>query len=69
MPWTEEQISNFGLTWGLGAFILLMLFIVGELAFRSKAGKQGTLILFFVLALGVFGFLIKGVIKYFLSGS
>ena len=29
---TEEQVSDFGMTWGLGAFMLYMLFIIGELA-------------------------------------
>ncbi|HEX5675770.1 MAG TPA: DUF2788 domain-containing protein, partial [Azonexus sp.] len=47
---TEEQLADFGATWGVGAFILFMLFIIGEIAWKSKAGKMGTFVLFFVLA-------------------
>ena len=60
---SEEQFSEFFSTYGVGAFILFMLFIVGELAYKSKAGKTGTLVLFFVLAFGMFGFVIKGIIQ------
>ena len=62
---TEEQVSGFGMTFGIGAFMLFMLFIVGELAWRAKAGKAGTLVLFFVLALGMLGFLAKILIQKF----
>jgi hypothetical protein len=60
---TETQIAQFGSTWGVGALILFMLFIVGETAWRSKAGKGGTLVLFVVLTLGMVGFLAKTVIQ------
>ena len=60
---TEAQISTFGLTFGLGAFMLYMLFIIGELAWKSKAGKTGTFVLFFVLAFGMLGFVAKAVIQ------
>ncbi len=60
---TEEQISGFFSTWGVGAFILFMLFIIGELAWKSKAGKKGTVILFFVLSFGMVGFIAKAVIQ------
>ena len=62
---SEEQIADFGSTWGVGAFILFMLFIVGELAWKSKAGKTGTIVLFFVLAFGMLGFIAKSVIQKF----
>ncbi|MBS1155987.1 MAG: hypothetical protein H6R07_1911 [Proteobacteria bacterium] len=39
--------------------IVFMGFIIYRLAKDSKAGKIGTLVLFFVLGLGVFGFIIK----------
>ena len=29
---SEEQIADFFSTWGVGAFILFMLFIIGEIA-------------------------------------
>lgn len=60
---TEEQISEFGVTYGLGGLMLYMLFIVGELAYRSKAGKMGTFALFFALTFGIFGFAMKNVIQ------
>ncbi|MBZ0105960.1 MAG: DUF2788 domain-containing protein [Sulfuricella denitrificans] len=63
MGWTEEQVSEFGLTFGVGAFMLYMLFIIGELAWRSKAGKTGTFVLFFVLSFGMLGFVAKAVIQ------
>lgn len=61
---TEEQITDFGMTFGVGAFILYMLFIVGNLAYQSKAGKFGTFILFVVLAFGMVGFIAKSVITW-----
>ncbi|MBA3034326.1 MAG: DUF2788 domain-containing protein [Gammaproteobacteria bacterium] len=60
---TEAQVAEFGVTFGLGAFILYMLFIIGELAYRSKAGKIGTFALFFVLAFGMLGFIAKTIIE------
>jgi hypothetical protein len=60
---TEAQIAEFGITFGLGAFMLYMLFIIGELAYRSKAGKVGTFALFFVLAFGMVGFIAKTIIE------
>jgi len=60
---TEEQIAEWGMTFGLGAFMLYMLFIIGELAHRSKAGKVGTFVLFFVLAFGMLAFIAKNVIQ------
>ena len=60
---SEEQVSAFGMSFGLGAFMLFMLFIIGELAWKARACKRGTLILFFVLAFGMFGFVAKAVIQ------
>ena len=50
LVFSEEQVSHFGMTFGVGAFMLFMLFIIGELAWKAKAGKTGTLVLFFVLS-------------------
>ncbi len=61
--WTEEQVSGFGMTFGVGAFMLYMLFIIGELAWKSKAGKVGTVVLFFVLSFGMLGFVAKAIIQ------
>ena len=43
--------------------VLVHPFIVGELAYRSKAGKMGTFALFFALTFGIFGFVMKSVIQ------
>ena len=60
---TEAQIADFGVTFGVGAFMLFMLFIVGEIAWKSKAGKTGTIVLFIVLAFGMVGFVAKAIIQ------
>lgn len=64
---TEEQISAFGLSFGLGGFILYMLFIIGHLAWQSKAGKFGTFVLFLGLAFGMTGFLAKYIIQWMIE--
>lgn len=64
---SEDQIAQFGLTFGVGAFIVYMLFIVLNLARESKAGKFGTFVLFLVLSFGMLGFLAKNMIKWFLN--
>jgi hypothetical protein len=63
----EQQISEFGLTFGLGGFMLYMLFIIWNLAKESKAGKLGTFVLFFVLAFGMLGFIAKTILAWFLE--
>ena len=65
--YTEEQISSFGLTFGVGAFMLYMLFIIGQLAWESKAGKMGTFVLFLGLGFGMVGFAAKFVIQWVLT--
>ncbi|HOB94359.1 MAG TPA: DUF2788 domain-containing protein [Aquabacterium sp.] len=65
---TEEQIATFGLTFGVGAFMLYMVFIIFQLARESKAGRLGTFVLFLGLGFGLLGFVAKGVIKFFLGG-
>jgi Protein of unknown function (DUF2788) len=64
---SEEQIAGFGLTFGVGGFMLYMLFIIGHLAWESKAGKFGTFVLFLGLAFGMVGFAAKFVIQWLLS--
>lgn len=44
-----------------------MAFIVWDLAKKSKAGRFGTLILFFVLGLGIMAFVIKTVVIAYLE--
>ncbi len=64
---TEEQIANFGLTFGVSAFMLYMAFIIWQLARESKAGRLGTFVLFFVLAFGMLGFIAKTIIQKILG--
>lgn len=64
---SEQQIAQFGMTFGLGAFMLYMLFIVANLAKQSKVGKTGTFILFLVLSLGMAGFVAKAIIQRVLN--
>ncbi|NBW49669.1 MAG: DUF2788 domain-containing protein [Betaproteobacteria bacterium] len=66
---SEEQIAAFGLTFGVGAFMLYMLFIIGQLAWESKAGKFGTFVLFLGLAFGMVGFAAKFLIQWFLTSA
>jgi hypothetical protein len=61
--YTEEQVTTFGMTFGVGAFMLYMLFIIGQLAWESKAGKFGAFVMFLGLAFGMVGF----VAKYFIQ--
>ena len=55
------------MTWGLAAFILYMLFIIREIAWRSKAGRTGTFVLFFVLGFGMLGFISKNIMEDFMG--
>ena len=65
----DQWLSDYGVTLGVGALILFMIFIVWDLAKRSNAGKFGTMILYMALAMGIFGFLIKVVITYLMESS
>jgi hypothetical protein len=65
--YTEEQIAQFGLTFGIGAFMLYMVFIIFQLARESKAGRLGTFVLFLALGFGLVGFIAKSVIQYFMG--
>ena len=60
---SEEQVADFGVTIGLTLFIGYMLFIIWDLARRSKAGRLGTFVLFFVLAFGMIGFIAKAILQ------
>ena len=64
---TEEQIAWFGLTFGVAAFMLYMVFIIAQLAWESKAGKFGTFIIFLGLGFGMVGFLAKLAIEWIMS--
>ena len=64
---TEAQFAWFGLTIGVGAFMLYMLFIIGQLAWESKAGKFGTFVIFIGLAFGMLGFVAKIIIQWLID--
>lgn len=64
---TEPQIARFGMTFGLGALVLYMGFIIFRMMRDSNAGRMGGLVLFFVLGFGVVGFLTKSVIQWLLE--
>jgi hypothetical protein len=64
---TEEQIATFGLTFGVAGFMLYMLFIIGQLAWESKAGRFGTFVLFLGLAFGMVGFVAKFAIQWIIG--
>jgi hypothetical protein len=51
----------------LTALVLYMFFIIGNLAWRSKAGKYGTIWMFLALGLGVLGFVSKTFIERLLG--
>ena len=61
--YTEAQLADLGMNYGIPLLILFMLFIIGHLAWRSKAGKYGAAVLYFVLALGMVGFVSKMVLQ------
>ena len=65
--YSEDQIAQFGLTFGVGAFMLYMVFIIAQLAWESKAGKLGTFVLFLALGFGMTGFIAKQVITWILA--
>ncbi|MCO5978023.1 MULTISPECIES: DUF2788 domain-containing protein [Ideonella] len=65
---SEEQIAWFGLTFGVTAFMLYMVFIILQLARESKAGRFGTFVLLLGLGVGLLGFAAKGLIKFFMAG-
>lgn len=64
---TEAELSAFFLTYGVGAFIVFMLFIIAHLAWESKAGRFGTFVLFMGLGVGFTGFLAKYIIQWWLE--
>jgi hypothetical protein len=64
---TEIQITNLGMTYAVPGLMLLMIFIVGHLAWESKVGKFGTFILFLGLTFGLVGFVAKFFIQHFLK--
>ena len=65
--YSEEELSGFFLSWGIGAFILYMVFIIAQLAWKSKAGKFGTFVMFLGLGVGFVGYIAKVVIQWWME--
>jgi hypothetical protein len=64
---TVSEFEDLSLKILLTALILYMLFIIGNLAYKSKAGKYGTVWMFVALGLGFVGFVSKSFIQKFLG--
>ena len=64
---SDQWLTEYGVTIGVGGLIIFMVFIVWDLAKKSNAGVFGTMILYLALALGVLGFVIKTAISYLLE--
>jgi len=57
-----EEFEALALPLTLFALVAFMGFIVWDLAKQSKAGRYGTMVLFFALGLGVAAFVIKEIV-------
>lgn len=69
MQLTDEMLTEIGMPILVTALMLYMGFIIYNLGKKSKAGKFGMLILFVGLAVGMLGFVMKFIIKLFLTQS
>lgn len=56
---TEPEFSELCVKFLVSGLIAYMCFIIWNLAHESKAGRMGTLWLFFGLGFGMFGFIAK----------
>ena len=65
----EEVVAQYGLSFGVGGFMLYMLFIIWKLSRESKAGKFGTFVLFLVLSFGMLGFIAKQILMWVLGSE
>jgi len=63
---TIEEFESLSLYLCVGGLILFMVFIMWDLAKRSKAGRFGTFVLFIALGIGLLGFLFKTVAMRFI---
>jgi hypothetical protein len=59
----EEQFTTLSVTILCSGLIIYMGFIIYNLAKESKAGKYGTIVLFFVLGFGMLGFIAKEILS------
>lgn len=64
---TVAEFEDYSLKILVSALILYMLFIIGNLAKQSKAGRYGTIWLFVALGLGFIGFVAKSFIQRYMG--
>ncbi len=64
---TVAEFESISLKVLLTALIVYMMFIIGNLAWKSKAGKYGTVWMFLALGLGFVGFVSKAFIERMLG--
>ena len=66
---TDEMLTTYATPVLLSGLMLYMSFIVYRLGADSKAGKMGMFVLFLGLMVGVLGFALKYVIKFFMDSQ
>ncbi|MBS0354164.1 MAG: DUF2788 domain-containing protein [Proteobacteria bacterium] len=64
---TVAQFEDISLKVCVGGLIAYMIFIIGHLAWESKAGKYGAIWMFVGLGVGFIGFMAKGIIQKLLG--
>ena len=69
MQLTDEMLTEIGMPIMLTALMLYMAFIIYNLVRKSKEGKFGMFVLFLGLAVGMLGFVMKYIIKFFIGQS
>lgn len=61
---TEEMATKLGMELLVPAVILFLMFIIWDLAKKSKAGKVGTFTMFLALSVGFIGYVIKVILQW-----
>ncbi|MBL8459350.1 DUF2788 domain-containing protein [Zoogloea sp.] len=64
---TVAEFEEISLRVCVGGLIAYMVFIIGQLAWESKAGKYGAIWMFVGLGVGFIGFMAKGIIQRLLG--
>ena len=64
---TVAEFEDISLKVCVGGLIAYMVFIIGHLAWESKAGKYGAIWMFIGLGVGFIGFMAKGILQRLLG--
>jgi len=64
---TVAEFEDLSLKLCVGGLIAYMIFIIGQLAWESKAGKYGAIWMFVGLGVGFIGFIAKALIQKLLG--